>query len=141
MSLYSKGNVHNDFGRERQVMTESSETYPRSFIPAEAGCYVYPASRVTKCIRRQSPLAHPPSSARACASLSFDCFDGNRAEGSSTLESRPRFDLFHFLFSFKKKEEKCDAAQSKRHFFFSFCSRVFSFEPFSWYVIMRICVI
>lgn len=96
-------------------MTESSETYPRSFILAEA---MYPVSRVTKCTRR-----HPPSSARAraCASLSFDCFDGNRAESSSTLESRPRTDLFHFLFSFAKKEEKnATLLKASGFFFFSF---------------------
>lgn len=93
-------------------MTESSETYPRSFIPAEAGCYVYPASRVTKCIRR-----HPPSSARACASLSFDRFDGNRAEGSSTLESRPRFDLFHFLFSLEKGRKNATLLKASGTFF------------------------
>lgn len=91
-----------DDGKQRDVLL---------FLPR---CYVHPASRVTKCIRR-----HPPSSARACASLSFDRFDGNRAEGSSTLVSRPRFDLFHFLFSLEKGRKKRDAAQSKRHFFLS----------------------
>lgn len=114
------------------MMMKSNETYfCFFFIPVEAGCYVYPVSRVTKCIRR-----HPPSSARACASLSFDCFNGNRAEGSSTLESRPRFDLFRFLFSFKKKKK--NATLLKASNFFPFCSQVFLFEPFSWYLIMSV---
>lgn len=123
-------------------MTENSETYPRSFIPAEAGCYVYPASRVTKCIRRQSPFAtlhHQRARAPLCP-LTASTATVPRVRALSRVALAPTFSIFFFFFSLKKKRKNATLLKASG-FFFSFCSRVFSFEPFSWYVIMRICVI
>lgn len=82
------------------------ETYSRPFISLSRRMLRIPD--FSDKMHSSQPLCHLRARVPV-ASLSFDCFDGDHADGSSTLESRPHFDLSFILFFSPKKEGEKNA--------------------------------